>query len=99
MRTKVVSFFIFFQELSNKQKIKALRPNMTKIASRGGGGPALKEAFHYPRNLPFFSDLAVLNQTFLRAVGGLAGTPCRWRVNRPSSELVVNSFQLYFGHG
>ena len=36
MRTKVVSFFIFFQELSNKKKIKALRPKMTKIASRGG---------------------------------------------------------------
>ena len=35
--TKVVSFFIFFQELSNKKKIKALRPKMTKIASRGGG--------------------------------------------------------------
>ena len=37
MRTKVASFFIFFQELSNKKKIKALRPKMTKIASRGGG--------------------------------------------------------------
>ena len=34
MRTKVVSFFIFFQELSNKKKIKALRPKMTKIASK-----------------------------------------------------------------
>ena len=34
---KVVSFFILFQELSNnkKKKIKALRPKMTKIASRG----------------------------------------------------------------
>ena len=40
MRTKVASFFIFFQELSSKKKIKALRPKMTKIASRGG--PALK---------------------------------------------------------
>ena len=39
MRTKVASFFIFFQDLSNKKKIKALRPKMTKIASRGG--PAL----------------------------------------------------------
>ena len=29
---------VFFQELSNKKKkIKALRPKMTKIASRGGG--------------------------------------------------------------
>ena len=37
MRTKVASFFIFFQEFSNKKKIKALRPKMTKIASRGGG--------------------------------------------------------------
>ena len=35
MRTKVVSFFNFFQELSNKKKFKALRPKMTKIASRG----------------------------------------------------------------
>ena len=35
MRTKVVSFFVFFQELSNKKKIKALRPKMAKIASRG----------------------------------------------------------------
>ena len=34
MRTKMVSFFIFSQELSNK-KIKALRPKMTEIASRG----------------------------------------------------------------
>ena len=34
MRTKVVSFFIFFRELWNK-KNKALRPKMTKIASRG----------------------------------------------------------------
>ena len=44
MRTKVVSFFIFFQELSSK-KIKALRPKMTKIGSRGrggGGGPVLR---------------------------------------------------------
>ena len=39
MRTKVVSFFIFFQDLSNKKKIKKLGPKMTKIASRG---PALK---------------------------------------------------------
>ena len=30
-------FSFFFQELSNKKKIKALRPKMTKIASRGGG--------------------------------------------------------------
>ena len=41
MRTKVASFFIFFQELPNK-KIKALRPKMTKIASKGG--PALRPA-------------------------------------------------------
>ena len=33
MRTKVVSFFKFFQELS--KTIEALRPKMTKIASRG----------------------------------------------------------------
>ena len=33
--------FHFFQELSNNKK-KALRPKMTKIASRGGGeGPAI----------------------------------------------------------
>ena len=37
MRTKVVSFFILFQELSNKKKIEPLdlRPKMIKIASRG----------------------------------------------------------------
>ena len=35
MPTKVVSLFIFFQELSNTKKIKALRPKMTKVASRG----------------------------------------------------------------
>ena len=46
-----------------------------------------------------FFDLAVLNQTFLRAVGGLTGTPCRWHVNRPSAELVLDSFHLCFGHG
>ena len=50
MRTKVASFFIFFQELSNKKKIKALRPKMTKIASRGSclnaGGQTDKPAFY-----------------------------------------------------
>ena len=40
MRTTVVSFSVFFQELSNK-KIKSLRPKMTKIASRG---PALNSS-------------------------------------------------------
>ena len=40
MRTKSGVIFHFFQELSNKKEIKALRPKMTKIASRGGGGPA-----------------------------------------------------------
>ena len=45
MGIKVVSFFIFFQELSNKKKIKALRPKMTKIASRGGG-PASNTFLH-----------------------------------------------------
>ena len=34
MRTKVVSFFIFPKSFQTK-KIKALRPKMTKIASRG----------------------------------------------------------------
>ena len=38
--------FIFSQELSKKKKklLKALRPKMTKIASRGGGGSCLKIA-------------------------------------------------------
>ena len=35
MRTQVVSFFIFFQELSSKKKkVKDLRPKMSKLASR-----------------------------------------------------------------
>ena len=38
--------FHFFQELSNKKKIKALRPKMTKIASRGG--PALRNFYNMP---------------------------------------------------
>ena len=37
MRTNMVSFFIFSKSFQTK-KIKALRPKMTKIASRGGGG-------------------------------------------------------------
>ena len=40
MRTKVASFFIFSKSFQTK-KIKALRPKMTKIASRGGS--CLKE--------------------------------------------------------
>ena len=44
MRTKVASFFMYFQDLANKKKIKALRPKMTKIASRAG--PALNEQNH-----------------------------------------------------
>ena len=43
MRTKVVSFFIFSKSFQTKKKIKALRPKMTKIASRGGGGSCLKD--------------------------------------------------------
>ena len=60
MRTKVASFFIFFQELSNKKKIKALRPKMTKIASRGGGGPALIFS-HTAICLVSTQDLLLLN--------------------------------------
>ena len=37
MRTKVASFFFFFPRAFKQKKIKALRPKMTKIASRGGG--------------------------------------------------------------
>ena len=33
--------FHFFPRAFKQKKIKALRPKMTKIASRGGGGPAL----------------------------------------------------------
>ena len=53
MRTKVASFFIFFQDLSNKKKIKALRPKMTKIASRGGG-PALTGSSQQPASKAVF---------------------------------------------
>ena len=51
MRTKVVSFFIFFQELSNQKKIKALRPKMTKIALRGGGSCLKNSTVNYTANL------------------------------------------------
>ena len=37
----------------------------------------------------------MLNQTFVRAAGGLAESPCRWRLSHPTAELVVDSFQLY----
>ena len=46
----------------------------------------------------FIFDKAVLNQTFLRAAGGRAELPCRWRINRPAAELVVDSSQLYFSN-
>ena len=58
----------------------------------------LTKAFFCPRSLLYF-DLAVLNQTFLRASRCLTESPCRRRVNRPAPELVVDSFRLYFGHG
>ena len=50
MRTKVGSFFIFFQDLSNKKIFEALRLKMTKlkIASRG---PAIEEDFTSSRLL------------------------------------------------
>ena len=47
----------------------------------------------------FFSTRPAVNLTFLGAVGGLAELPCRWRINRPSAKLVVDSFQLCFGNG
>ena len=62
MRTKVASFFIFFQELSNKKKIKALRPKMTKIASRGGG-PALTR--YNPLEGPRFFPLSAVKNCHL----------------------------------
>ena len=67
MRTKVASFFIFFQELSNKKKIKALRPKMTKIASRGGS--CLKKGYFptFPNIKPTSgSNFELLRQRFLR---------------------------------
>ena len=60
---------------------------------------SLTEAFCYRRSFPFFSDYTVLNHTFFRAAGSLAESPCRWRVNRKTAELVVDSFKLYFGRG
>ena len=46
-------FFILFLELSNKKKIKELRPNMTKIASRG---PALKKKNAFLLQVVLFCD-------------------------------------------
>ena len=40
-----------------------------------------------------------MNKTFLGAAGGLAESLCQWRINRLSPKHVVDSFQLYFGHG
>ena len=59
----------------------------------------LTEAVYCTKCAFFFFDNNVLNQTFLRADGGLAESPCLWRVNHHSAKLVVDSFQLCFGHG
>ena len=50
MRIKVVSFFIFSKSFQKKKKIKALRPKMTKIASRGS---CLKVARNEVKNASF----------------------------------------------
>ena len=47
MRTKVVSFFHIFQELSNKKKITAIRPKMTKTAPREVLSLALTDYFFF----------------------------------------------------
>ena len=55
MRTKVVSFFMFLQELSNKKKIKALRSKMTKITAAPGRtifASCLQESFDPAQNCP-----------------------------------------------
>ena len=59
------------------------------------------ESFCYPRSLPLFFQLGPCwkKKAFLRAAGCLSDSPCRWCVNRPSAELVVDSLQLCFGHG
>ena len=88
MRTKVASFFIFFQELSNKKKIKALRPKMTKIASRGG--PALRFVLYYAiANCKTKWDVFTI-RFYSR---GIPFPGCHCGANRPSLSLAVHSFR------
>ena len=76
MCTKVASFFIFFQELSNKKKIKALRPKMAKIASRGG--PALKGQCH---DIQWFFALFCASKKW-RLLAQVSRTSI-WKLGRP----------------
>ena len=62
MRTKVVSFFIFSKSFQTKKKIKALRPKMTKIASRGSCLNTLFRKFNQPAS---FSVAASCSKNYL----------------------------------
>ena len=47
----------------------------------------------------FFNYISCAEANFSQGrCRGLAESPCRWRVNRPSGELVVDSFQLCSGY-
>ena len=79
MRTKVVSFFTFFQELSNEKKIEALRPKMTKNMSQRG--PALRLVW-----VPLLNNLVCLieqNNLFCLCSATLLGQQLWQRFQKP----------------
>ena len=66
MRTKWRHFSFFSKSFQTKKKIKALRPKMTKIASRGGGGSCLKLLSH-DQSLRLFDLMPVVVSTFFKS--------------------------------
>ena len=61
--------FHFFPRAFKQEKINALRPKMTKIASRGGGGPALTRDKSSDKSLGYASDFNTLGFSPSKALG------------------------------
>ena len=97
MLTKVVSFFIFFQELSNKKKIKALQPKMTKIAWRGScvkvGSTGVGE---YQIFLKFSTNLSKGLVTLRQVFSIIIESD---RIPRPSSRILSRNAADYVCRG
>ena len=101
MRTNVVWFFIFFQELSN-EKINALGPKMTKIASRGSCLKSGKTDSQKPENYRGISLTCILSKVLEKIVhsqscdhfqssGTFSDSQYGFRCNHSCSDLLVST--------
>ena len=93
LRRVVMSSSVDRSSISSASVAASLFPNLSCLVCCC----LLTEAFHYSRSLPFF-QLSSAEPNVSLGCWRPHETPCWLRINRPSAELEVDSFQLYFGH-